>query len=180
MSPPNLVVDGTNRSTGDEGDAAAAAVITAFVAATHLGQIVKTRQKLHSKNSWNWVVILVSATIWQVLILNCIKIGKGNDVNQLKISLKNSWNLIMWTYFWRILPIWNHSATAPVTTGGTPVPADYYWGPVLLLLPLLLEQVFLVLPLPVESPLRTQFTKIKIQTKLLENFSRNHRRKKLV
>ena len=34
MSPPNLVVDGTNRSTGDEGDAAAAAVITAFVAAT--------------------------------------------------------------------------------------------------------------------------------------------------
>ena len=32
MSPPNLVVDGYNRSTGD--DDAAAAVITAFVAAT--------------------------------------------------------------------------------------------------------------------------------------------------
>ena len=31
MSPPNLVVDGYNRSTGDD---AAAAVITAFVAAT--------------------------------------------------------------------------------------------------------------------------------------------------
>ena len=79
---------------------------------SHSGQIAKTRQKLHSKNSWNWVVILVSATIWQVLNVKCIKTGNGNDVNQLKIALKNSWNHIKWTYFWRILPIWNHSAVA--------------------------------------------------------------------
>ena len=82
---------------------------------THLGQITKTRQKIHSKNSWNWVVILVSATIWQVLNVKCIEIGNGNDVNQLKIALKNTWNHIMWTYFWHILPTWNHSAAAQST-----------------------------------------------------------------
>ena len=70
----------------------------------HSGQIAKTRQKLHSKNSWNWVVILLSATIWQVLNVKCIKTENGNDVNQTKIVLKNSWNHIKWTYFWRILP----------------------------------------------------------------------------
>ena len=79
------------------------------------GQIAKTRQKIHSKTSWNWVVILVSATIWQVLNVKCIKIGNGNDVNQLKIALKNTWNHIKWNYFWRILPIWNHSAAAQST-----------------------------------------------------------------
>ena len=78
---------------------------------THSGQIAKTRPKLRSKNSWNWVVILVSATLWRVLNVKCIKTGNGNDVNQLKIALKNSWNRIKLTYFWRILPIWNHSAS---------------------------------------------------------------------
>ena len=52
------------------------------------------------------MVILVSAAIWQVFLK-----GKptktGNDVNQLKITLKNSWNHIEWTYFWRLLVIWN-------------------------------------------------------------------------
>ena len=80
-----------------------------FPGSTNSGQIAKTRQKLHSKNSWNWVVILVSATIWQVLNGKCIKTGNENDVNQLKIALKNSWNHIKVIYFWRILPIWNHS-----------------------------------------------------------------------
>ena len=37
-----------------------------FPGSTHSGQIAKTRQKLHSKKSWNWVGLLVSATIWQV------------------------------------------------------------------------------------------------------------------
>ena len=74
------------------------------------GTIAKTRQNLHSKNSWNWVTILVSATIWLVFNGKCIKTGNGNDVNQLKIAWKNSWNHIKWTYFWRILAIWNHSA----------------------------------------------------------------------
>ena len=81
--------------------------------AAHLGQIAKTRQKLHSKNSWNWVVILVSATIWQVLNVKCIKTGNGNDVNQLKTALKMSWNQIKWTSFWHILPIWNQSVPSP-------------------------------------------------------------------
>ena len=75
-------------------------------------KLPKTRQKLHSKNSWNWVVILVSATIWQVLNVKGLKTGHGNDVNQLKIALKNSWNHIKWIYFWLILPIWNHSVAA--------------------------------------------------------------------
>ena len=33
-------------------------------------------------------------------------------INQLKIALKNTWNHIKGTYFWRILRIWNHSAAA--------------------------------------------------------------------
>ena len=86
--------------------------------AAHSGQIAKTRQKLHSKNSWNCVVILVSATIWQVLNVKCIKTGNANDVNQLKIALKNSWNHIKWTYFWRILPIWYHVLCAAVDFNG--------------------------------------------------------------
>ena len=42
---------------------------TVFQAASlaQLNQIAKTRQKLNFENSWNWVVILLSATIWQVL-----------------------------------------------------------------------------------------------------------------
>ena len=52
----------------------------------------------------------MSKIIWQVLNVKRIKIGNGKDVNHLKIALKNSWNHISWTYFWRILPIWNHSA----------------------------------------------------------------------
>ena len=72
-------------------------------------KLQKTRQKLHSKNLWNWVVILVSATIWQALNGKCTRTRNGNDVNQLKIALKNSWNHIKWTYFRRILPIWNHN-----------------------------------------------------------------------
>ena len=79
---------------------------------SHSGQMAKTRQKLHSKNSWNWVVILlVSITIWQVLNVKFINTWNGNDVSQLKIALKNSWNHIMWTYFWFVLPIWNHSVS---------------------------------------------------------------------
>ena len=61
------------------------------------------------------MVILVFATIWKVMYVKCTKTGNGNDVNQLKIALKNSWNYIKWTYFWRILPIWNHSAAAQST-----------------------------------------------------------------
>ena len=38
--------------------------------------------------------------------------GNGNQVNLLKLGLKNSWNHIKWTYFWRVLPVWNHCASA--------------------------------------------------------------------
>ena len=38
-----------------------------FGSAQQLGQTSKTRQKWDSKSSWNWRVILVPATIWQVL-----------------------------------------------------------------------------------------------------------------
>ena len=33
--------------------------------------------------------------------------GNGNQVNLLKLDLKNSWKHIRWTYFWRVLVIWN-------------------------------------------------------------------------
>ena len=36
--------------------------------------------------------------------------GNGNQVNLMKLVWKNSWNLIKFSYFWRVLNIWNHCA----------------------------------------------------------------------
>ena len=36
--------------------------------------------------------------------------GNGNQVNLMKLVWKNSWNLIKFSYFWRVLTIWNHCA----------------------------------------------------------------------
>ena len=89
--------------------AAASKSYSSLIARTtpaQLGQIAKTRQKLYWKNSWNWVLIIVSATIWQVLNVKCIKTGNENNVNQLKIALKNSWNqvILFLAYFTHLKP----------------------------------------------------------------------------
>ena len=105
-----------------------------------LGQVVKTHQKLDSKNSWNWLIIFTPATVltnfeyewpetevmWicqSLLGIACNSLtnfeyelnamaGNGNDVNLLKLShRKKSWNHIKWIHFWRISGIWDQSGS---------------------------------------------------------------------
>ena len=83
---------------------------------TQLGQSSETRQKLDSKNSWNWRVILVPATVWQIFECDAMT-GNGNQVNLLELASKfrkKLWNHTKWTYFWRVLAVWNHGATQNV------------------------------------------------------------------
>ena len=40
-----------------------------------------------------------------------------------KLLWKNWWNHIKWTYFWRILPIWNHSASPSLPLACLPTPS---------------------------------------------------------
>jgi hypothetical protein len=37
--------------------------------------------------------------------------GNGNQGNLLKIDWRKTWNHIKWTYFWRILAVWNNCAS---------------------------------------------------------------------
>ena len=54
--------------------------------------------------------------------------GNENDANLLKLICKNSWNHTRWTYFWRVLVIWNlsvqrrkkHLAKVVITGFSTP------------------------------------------------------------
>ena len=119
---------------------------------------------------WNWLIILVSAMMWQVL------------------KMKHA----LWLEMAAIWKCWNlHGKTCETTLVelifGWFYPFETTVPPPLW--PTLCQQTiedqccccfhccwskcFLCCPCPcVESPLRTQFTRIKIQTKLLENFSR--------
>ena len=77
-----------------------------------LGQEAKSRQKF--KNLWNWLVILMQATVWQVFNMKCIHWSETEILWIYSILLgKNSWNHIKLTYyFWRSYVIWNHCAVA--------------------------------------------------------------------
>jgi hypothetical protein len=56
------------------------------LAGAKLGQKAKSRQKFELKNSWNWQVILIPATVWQVLSIKLIP-GNGNRT-------ETCWNLL--------------------------------------------------------------------------------------
>ena len=76
---------------------------------TQLGQSSETRQKLDSKNSWNWRVILVPATVTK---FKCVAIfGNGNQVNLLKLASEfrkiHEIISIKWIYFWQVSAVWN-------------------------------------------------------------------------
>ena len=97
----------------------------------------KNPPKMRLKNSWNWLVlkcvtlkkictncysttvgIFLSVTHFTYTCNSFTNIeyqvhamtGNGNQVNLLKLVWKNSWNLIKFSYFWRVLTIWNHCA----------------------------------------------------------------------
>ena len=61
----------------------------------------------NSKNSWNCWIIPVQATNFEC---KGQATGNGSYVNLQKLACKNSWNHFGWTYFRRILSIWNHCA----------------------------------------------------------------------
>ena len=71
-----------------------------------LGQTAQTRQKFNPKYSWNWLMIFVPATVWQILNMQC-STGNGSYLDMLILASKNSWNHCGWTYIWRVLFIWN-------------------------------------------------------------------------
>ena len=64
-----------------------------------------------------WFIIFVKLTGYTSYACNSLTnfkyeahgmTGNRNQVNLLKFAWKSSWNNIKWTYFWRILAIWNH------------------------------------------------------------------------
>ena len=82
---------------------------------------------------WNWLVILILATIWRVLSMymssTFIHItGNGNDdANLLKSILKNSWNHISELHFWRVFShLESLCRLGPTQTLDRP--AKYYWN----------------------------------------------------
>lgn len=80
---------------------------TPNLAAPQLDQIAKTRQKWNFKNSWNWLIMLVSATIRQVLN---VKLRQPKmKVIQICRLVKALWG----TYFRRVIVICNHCASPP-------------------------------------------------------------------
>ena len=64
------------------------------------------------ENPWNWLIIAVPATIWQILNIKYVQW----PVMEGKWSIRNFSDEILLnhnkgTYFWRVLAIWNHCAS---------------------------------------------------------------------
>ena len=63
-------------------------------------KLCETEINLFLENSWNWRIILVAATIWQVLNLESTEWSETKIVwTWDKFDLENSWNNIKWTFF---------------------------------------------------------------------------------
>ena len=77
----------------------------------------KTLSKIWFKNSWNWLIILVPATIWQVLNMKCT-LWPETEVMWIcrNFFWKNSWNHFGQTYFRRVLTSYNHRRAAAPST----------------------------------------------------------------
>ena len=77
------------------------------------GPNYKNSPKMRLKNSWKRRIILVPATVWQTLnVEHRQATGNGSCINFRKLAWKNSWNHFGWTYFRRVLAIWNHFEAA--------------------------------------------------------------------
>ena len=74
----------------------------------------KNPPKIWLRNSWNWLIILMPATVWH------------SEVNEIKWPETDivwiCWNLLEknfiksnLTYFWRVLAIWNHCCPQSTT-----------------------------------------------------------------
>ena len=73
--------------------------------------MAKIRQKLDWKKSWNWLIILVPATIWQIKICNASCHGrKWKLVEFVETCMKTSISHFARTYFRLVLVFWNHCA----------------------------------------------------------------------
>ena len=59
----------------------------------------------HLKNSWNWLITLMSKTVWQ--ILNEMT-GNGNNVNMINLDRNNSWMTSTQPIYWRVWASWDH------------------------------------------------------------------------
>ena len=74
----------------------------------------KVRVRAHSwaklqKSAKNSIKKIVKLTLSCLLLQQANAMtGNGNDMSLLKLSLKNSWNRIKGTYFWRVSAIWGH------------------------------------------------------------------------
>jgi len=90
------------RWTGESSRSKAAAA-PRLRADTQLGQVAKARQKWDFKKSWNWRIILVAATIWQILNMKQAT-GNGSCENLHGKSREFTLGELI---FWRVFDIWN-------------------------------------------------------------------------
>ena len=73
----------------------------------------KSRQKMNCKNSSNWLIIDMPATIWQILK------AKGEQLPETENAKNYFWiffceitaNELRWFHFWSVFAIWNYCAT---------------------------------------------------------------------
>ena len=70
-----------------------------------VGPNCKNPTKIRLKNSRNWLIIIITATLRQILNMKQMKWPKTEIV---WTCLENSWNHLRYIYFWRVLVIWNH------------------------------------------------------------------------
>ena len=70
----------------------------------------KSRQKMNCKNSSNWLIIDMPATVWQILK------AKGEQLPETENAKNYFWkknceitaNELRWFHFWSVFAIWNH------------------------------------------------------------------------
>ena len=73
--------------------------------ATHLGQMAKIRQKINSKNLWNWLTSLMPATVWREDDVKIIPLPETEVLWKIREITSN---IMKWIYFWWVLAIRNH------------------------------------------------------------------------
>ena len=82
-----------------------------WIEQAQLYQIVKIRQKFDQNNSWNRRNVLICLQqfdqFWIWMLCDDRKRKLSMWICR-KYDCKNLWNHFGWTYFWRVLAIWNH------------------------------------------------------------------------
>ena len=68
-------------------------ILYSFAVHGTVGPNGRNLPKIRLKNSWNWLVIVMLATVWQILNMNGHAMsGIGNYMNLLTLAWKISWN----------------------------------------------------------------------------------------